>query len=566
VRFWLEAPGSSTETCRAGHALLARIFAMEGAPVGLSGRERGLILLDATAADGWAPAVARQLHWLLQALTDTEIRAMGGTSVLVGRGETPIGSRMPASARPRLLVPAVAAAGLVPAYVLVLSSGRVLDLEDALAEPWADRLIAAVPAGARAVFAGLETSPAALVPIDPRRPDEALRQIVAAVLAVRFRGLGTEAPEELEPWLEERSGLSPAGVEGFWQWCLESIVELDSVGWGDADAARRILCAIRWRARACAPECVERLRAWQDDARYGELAGPVAGAAARMLFKMIGLGGWHPSMASHGCLFELAIPLATEDWSGAQTVLQAARRLIVDDGWRKLLCGRPNGVLLPCLGQIACRYPAELEETAAGWASSPDETEMPQAVRGILEEMRRAAVLGERRSLPPLPPGGSYRVLALDAHDEVPQQLQRAAQVAADLLNDRSVRDDPEHPWVIFRLGCGVPLARPSGRYRASDLLAAGRRRPRLLHPLLDALPREAVELVLVVATGPLVDEADLAESAWLPKVHCYFTDERWRRGGLLAQVPWRSEARGISPVLHYLAAISGPKEGSSIV
>lgn len=569
VRFWLDAPGASAETRRYGQALLARIFAMDGSPVGVPGHERGLILLD-TAGSAQAQGLVeagRRLHWLLQSLVDTEIRLLGGTSVLVGSGETATYRGLLAAPRARLVVPTVEAISQLPAFVLVLSSGEILDLQDALEEAWANRLIVTIPAGTtKSAGENGRAGRATLITIDPQHPDATLQEVLIEVISHRFRALDYETLEDLGTWLQERLGLPVDDIEGIWLRLAEWTDELDaSKPAGGDDPARRILCALRWWARADIEECVERLRAWREGPE-SELTGQVAGSAARMLFKMIGIGGWHPPVESHGRLFELADTLveADEGWSGAEWVLLAAHNLVEDEDWRTFLFGLRGGLLLPWLRRLAPDYHEELERLARGWASSEDgKEEVPQAICTVAEEILLIARLGDGGALPTLTPGGSYRILVFDADDESPTQLRRAAQLAAEVFNkSRTGGVSGDHPWVIFRLGWKAPLREFTTKVTPNDLLSAGRRRPRLLHPLLDTLPLDAVDLVLVVSTGPLLDESDFAGSAWLSKIHCYVTDERWRKGGLLAQAPLISEAEGVSPILRYLADVSGARPG----
>src|SRR6185295_3240573 len=202
---------------------------------------------------------------------------------------------------PRLLVPAVEALGQFPAFVLVLASGPVIDLDDALCAPWAHRLIVALPdEAASGMMAGRHLSGAQIMHIEPEHADHALLEVLDQVLLHRFRVIAGEPPEELDAWFRDRFSLRRDDRDGVWARISGWLAELDRPDIeGPDDPARRILCAIGWRAKIDAAECVEGLQKWQSESQ-SELANPMARAAARLLFKMIGIGDWLPSVDSHG--------------------------------------------------------------------------------------------------------------------------------------------------------------------------------------------------------------------------------------------------------------------------
>lgn len=561
VRFWLEEPGGSSDLSRYGQALLARILAMDGSPAAIPGRERGVILLD-MAGRGELASIAergRRLYWLLQALVDTEVRHLGTTTPLVNPGESAPYRRLAGAARPRLLVPAVEALGRLPAFVLVLASGEILDLEDALCQPWAGRLIVAGPAEATERRRGQDrASDVQTVELEWHQGDESLMRIVEVVVAHRFRAVGGDDAETLGAWLQAQHGLPAESTEVLWRRLEAWAEELDIARFDSRDdPSRRLLCAIHWRAKTEPAECVERLLAWSKGTS-GELVGLMARAATRMLFTMIGSGGWHPPRSSHGRLFELA-ELIAETRRGVEVVLAAARELIEDDEWRRFLCACDGGILLAWLKQVPVELRAHLREHAEEWITRAPGDNVPQAARAVLEEIHRLAQVGYIHELPDLTQGGSYRVLVLDADDESPKQRQRAAQLAAGVLNRSR---DAASPWLVFRLGRSAPLELGHEKVTPEALLASPAR-PRLLHPLLDTLSPDTVKLVLLLVTAPPLDANDLADSAWLPKVHCHVTDPRWRHGTPLARVPAAAESNDPAPFLSYLATVDD-SEGRS--
>lgn len=562
LRFWLEEPGATVETRRVGQLLLARALAMDGLPVGLPGRELALLLFDGSKVEQSAllEEAGRRLHWMLRSMLDSEIRHLGTTNELVASREILPRHRLMTAPRPRLLLPPVEAAAHEPALVLVLSMGRILDLEDALREPWADRLIVAVPPDVQSgIRNDTQASGTTILSIDLGRPDEGLLRILVEAISLRFRSLGDESVEDLGAWLQEDYGLPGAAEDGFWERLESWIGSLDEVGSidGNSDPARLILCALRWRARVDIAEVVEHLRDWSSDSR-DELTRQVAGAATRLLFKLISLSGWRPPAASHACIFDLADGLAGGGWSGAGSVLAAARSLIDEEEWRAVLFGR-NGILLPWLRKQIPQFRGELETVAKEWMTPEEENaEVPQAIRAVAELVSRYAAFGDKHELPVLPTSGAYRVLILDADDRARTQGDMAADVAVRVLSATLAGDDSIYPWVVFHLGSTATLMDLGDEVNSSDLLSQGRPRPRLLCPLLESLQIEHVAFVLLLSAAPALDERDLIGSPWLGKVYSFFTEANWRGAGLLTGIPASMvEGGDASQLLHYLTQIS---------
>jgi len=557
VRFWLDESVDSTETSRRGQSLLARILAMDGSPVVAPGRERGLILLD-TAGQvelGSLAEVVRRLHWLSRSLVDTEIRHLGSTSPLVGTGDGAALRLLLGSPRPRLVVPVVEALGHPPAFVLILACGPLLDLEDALRAPWAGRLIVALPGEAAGdLAAGTQASGAEILFIDPVRTEEVLEKLLVEVIEHRFRALAAEPLAELPAWFRERFG-TPGEPYAMWRQVDRWLQDLESTGGKSGeDPARLILYAISWLIKVDPERCVERLQTWRS-APASTLPHQMAVAAVRLLFKLLGTGEWRPPAAVGGGLFALADELV-EEWSGAEAVLAAARILIADDEWRSLLFSRPDGVLRRWLSRLPGELRAHLSALAEDWTEEVDGERAPTTMRAAADELRRILDQGGERLLPALPAGGSYRVLFIDADDDATPQFRLAAQVGAGVVNEGR---DQDRPWIVFHLGRGAPLQLPPGKVKPGSLLPA-RPRPRLLYPLLAALPPEQVALVLVVASAPPIDEADLAGSAWLPKIHLHLISRRWRGGGLLRRLPIPPEEGSSERILRILSAVRGPE------
>ena len=535
---WLEE--TSAEVQRLGGVLIARSVATEGFPCELPGASRCLLVVDTTAAalDAQAPRLAAWLEQLVGALVDVEVVTLSSTAPAepAAAGAARLSGVVP-RAQPRLVMPLLEQRRAAEvSSVLVLAWGPLLDLDDARESSWGGRLLV-VNAGSRGRGArrgdgtAVELYGTDLGEIELHLNLLRARQL-AAMPADRWRG---QLRREL---------LDPPNHRA-----LEAALRARVLAFGDLSSiessseTRLVLSAVLWLALEDLGACCELIERWLEEGTTTpgcSLLAVMGQASASMLFRLFACADPLPNAATHARLFALAGPLVDRGWSGVGVVLFAIRRWLEDESWRAALLD--DAQRLPLHGwlqKVAARYHRELAASVEVWRAPLDPAiftctgETPTAVVALADEMS-VAVDAARSAVapPPLVDGRCYALLVVGADRRRERLRRRLADLAAAVAVQGHERLGAP-VWLLYRCGRARPrliverVDEASGDHFVERLFAADEaQRPPLLAPLLETQRPAEVGFVLILATEPLLDEADLAAGPWPRLLHRYVVPE----------------------------------------
>jgi len=517
VRHWLTSEDG--EVRRRGRALLLRSHAMEGFPRRNLCRRRGVVALDASPAALAEPGDQRFALQLLEVagcyvdaapghLGGTRIRR--GTAAVLGAGD--LRSAFP---RPRLLLPLVEGAPDEPsetAVVLVLTWGPLLDLADGEDQPWWPPLIVSVGEWGRrpeADEAPQESAAPRLRPV-PLTPD--LDGVVAEIIQ-RLNAASRE------------SGREPLLAVPDWQE-LDTPDRLEGSDGAPAppDRAARIIAAVLEQSAAELSAGLTKVRGWLDGPTAGDLPVRLGHAALRALFRFHAEPSQRPSDADKETLLRLAFRLSPSDQGAAETVLDTVLAWMDEPAWAGQIV-RGGDLSFAWMRWFESLIPHQARALGSWLAAAESrhsgDEERDAASRRVLQWLRFRLSLGAGAALPGLDgEGRGYGVFLLDAAASEPSRGDRLARLTTDLLGHARLR---EIPLLIFRMGQKAPLAVPGEKLEPEAVMpAAGSRLPRLLGPILEALPHERILFALVLSAGAALDAGDWEDGPWASRIRLY--------------------------------------------
>jgi hypothetical protein len=513
VRHWLTSDSKAVRS--RGRALLRRSHAMEGLPLRDLRPARGVVALDASAEAlaGGGERLALQLLEVVGCYMEAVPAHLGGREIPLSAGsvlaDRVLRSEFP---RPRLLLPPVEG-GLgsrkETRLTLVLTWGPLLDLSDGEGQPWWPPLLVTVGGWTEQQDSAGEKRPADT----PRQPRPvALTDDLDSVVVALAHSLNAAS---LLPDTEEGAATRPE----------EDLTALEQVEGTSSppDRAARIVASVLNRYTTNPVACLAQVRGWLEDVDTGGLPRRVGTAVLRALLRFHETPGTFPSEEGKGDLLRLAFLLPKNDPGAARTVLETVLAWMEDSSWAERMAGGSSlafewmrwfEALIPHHARYLERWLNEAEQ------QETDSAEEAGAVWRMLRWLRFRLSLGTGGMLPVLEDGKGYGVFILDAFSRDRLQGQSLARLTVGLLEDSRLRDLPR---LVFRLGQRTPLAVPGEELaRESVVPAGGSRLPRLLGPILDALPAERVRFALVLSAGPALDASDWSEGPWASRIRLY--------------------------------------------
>jgi hypothetical protein len=239
----------------------------------------------------------------------------------------------------------------------------------------------------------------------------------------------------------------------------------------------------------------------------------VAAAATKALYRLHREAALEPG-DDRALLFDrLAWPLSVADADGVATVLRAVKGWLADPGWSEHLAshgtadGGGRGRLLRWAERFLPGRAQELAELLPSRSADEPEEE-------LLSDLLQTLAGGPTYRPWPALASGKRRGLV------VPDSLSPSGAGGLALrLARRLQRDSPETVPTIVCLGEVRPVWVPGSQaWSETDSRASP---PRLLVPLLECaeVDPDAVAFVVVLTSGPILDEADLLHSPWWPKI-----------------------------------------------
>jgi len=546
AEYWLEE--SDAEVQKLGTALISRSVAIEGFPSELPEVNRCLLLVDASAEafNMDAPKFVAHLKQLLEAVVDVVVFPLGSTEALKESADGSTLLTQPiVSARPRLMMPALELQEMAKvSSVLALSWGDIVDLEDSLSSSWASRLLVATTDSKRD-RSGKESQ--IVLSMDGRISDSDLAAIELQLNLLRARQLAAMPPilwrshlaERLRVDLDDRSALERA--------LQKKVAALgDPKSIAEPSASRLILCALLWLGLEDITACCSLLERWLPEDARSEDSQPSSGSLLRvfgeagscMLFRLFACADPLPRPESHSTLFSLADRLVDLGWSSVSVVLFALRCWLEDEGWRtRLMGGEHRDWLQIWLGRVAERHHTELNGFLEYWRAPLESRLLPQAgappaaVLALADEMALKIALARSAPLPPLSEGRWYGVIVVGSDCDDEPLRWKLSELATQVV-EQGKRQWNDLVWLVYRCG----RSRPTIIVNQEDVDQAGSperlfrkdeaQHPELLVPLLSLHNPALVRFVLLLQTRPILDELDLASTAWPGLLHAYSVPE----------------------------------------
>jgi len=521
---WLDS--DSTDAHRIGQSLIARSYSMNGVPMVMPGHHYGVIALDASHEARMNQVCARAVRKLYERLdpqVDMYVLRMGEMQTLAKSGQSVSTIDLQADHdMARLLMPLLE--GLDPSrayFALALAWGPIIDLDDACAGSWSDRLIVAVAKEQDEWPEKLTT-----VPVDRLMSERSLIAIEGTVREQLAQTLVALEPEEWWSTLCEYVQVEPTDVDAIVAKLNAWVEQLDDIKHSKhpGDIARIITCVILWLAAWKLPRCVEVIRTWLTN--EDELSRLMGVACGKTLFRVYAQCDPAPPVQSHAILLELAPLLAKQGWSGAEAVLYAARRWAVQPEWSDRLVTCPNGnpsELMQLVDAVPPESRDALADALKDWLAPEDGETAPEPVVKLAERLQLHMALGAREPLPHLPEGYTYGLIVVDASSRDNRRRSRLAKLASSLIKRLNKRNQETLRLLIYRLGQDYPVAGPGQEPDAEVLVPPDMGcRPRLLGPLLEIHSMEQVGFVLLLTNGSILDQDDWSDTLWSERISVY--------------------------------------------
>ena len=542
-------------------SLITRARLVDGFPADVYQGDSSIILCDSSLLARRQRGIGARLTRLIASdiavVAPVSTGGLGFALVYPQDGTTPnAGVVLAPTIAPRLVTPVLEAlAGPETPLVLVITWGRVLDLEDACASPWADRLLLGTM-GAIPDLPENVNQVEVTLPINIRK---AADQLITAARIHLVRHLAkrdtADRWKRIIPLLHQETPDLLAIDTQLETW----ITELDNPPERpDTDPLRAIIATMSWMLAADLPACVERLVRWLSDTDMRhQLAG---GATARALFYLMGVTTPTPDVEHSDRLLHLIGPLASQGWASTLAVLFAVRRWVRTQSWIERLLSPADGTpaeLLQLVGSLDATDQQRLANLLKTWAiplpdDDPDHT--PARIARVREQIALRVALGSGHSLPALTDGQTYGILIVDTSIARHPLRLNLARVASFAIRELRKRYGSALQVLVFRLGQTTPLTGPTEQ-PSPDVIAPpdAALPPRLLGPLLDRMPLAQVRFVVLLSPTPASDEEDWYETSWATRIHVYSETDRVTQpfGAIPSQ---RNPRDGAEAITEYLA------------
>lgn len=413
--------------------------------------------------------------------------------------------------------------------VLVVTSGPVLDLEDALGSIAADiKIIVAI---------GCELDPPLGVEILPVGPTLLAKDV--ETVEKRLQDLWAETLVKIEPrmWLPllAEQGVNAEHLKSFEE-SLEvwagGLGELDGAT-GGTDLAKKIICVLFWLAASDFEACLRIVRRWLAEGEETGLRPQIGAAAGFALFRAATDApmAWG-DLKSIRLFDELAGPLGRFGQDGIDAVLRAVERWFAEPDLAAGLAGtveNGRGRLLRWAEELAPQKVEAFQAALDRLRSTVNEEKenlgrIGEALDSILERLRIRFALGRPRPLPELEEGERYGVIILDATARRSGGGARWAQLASALFAKFNGETGGGLKPVLYRLGERWPVWIAGDRNpTAVDLSFDGFLLPRLLGPLLTSgLSPGQVGFMVVFADAVWIDGEDWIDTPWRERIITY--------------------------------------------
>jgi len=572
---WLQ--GAASEAEGLAQAVIARSYAMDGILTDRPILGRCVVVVDQELFEVRAPSVgketeaeretARRKGALQQVLAAIEVH-MEVSVVLLGDGPGAPGETEGAKWRltsgapiQRLMMPGFqrfAAEGA--RMVLVVTSGPVLDLEDALGSIAADTKIV--------VAAGCELDPPLGVELLPVGRTFSAKDV--ETVEKRLQDLWAETLVKIAPnmWLPllEEQGVYTEHLESFDD-SLEAwagrLGELDSAT-GRTDLAKKILCVLFWLAASDFKACLRIVRRWLTEGEETGLRRNMGAAAGFALFRAAtdAPTAWG-ELTSIRLFDELAGPLGGFGQDGIDAVLRAVERWLAEPDLAAGLAGAVEdgrGRLLRWAEELAPQklesFQAALDHLRSAVEKEKEELgRVGEALDSILERLRVRLAMGRPRPLPILEDGERYGVIVLDAAARSSGGGARWAQLASALFARFNREAGGGLKPVLYRLGERWPAWVAGDRNPAAvDLSFDGFQLPRLLGPILTSgLSPGQVDFMVIFADEVWIDGEDWIDTPWRERIVTYrqLQDAPW--GAAFSTLPNLQEKDEVDRLSRYL-------------
>ncbi len=561
VEYWLDSDIPKAQEI--GQSLIARSFAIHGLPMDIPNYRFGIIALDASRLANINHNNARlglELYRLLNVRLDIVVTFMGTYQMLASDEPFLIQSDLQAKYDyPPLLYPALTNIDVSKAYfVLVITWGTIIDLEDILPEPWRDRVIIAD-------LAQNKTWPETIQTITLPSKDTPEVQIVREINTHFARSLAhIEASEwwlMLKPYFAQELPEIDGVVSQLEQW----ITNLDKIEYSKHpdDVTRTIICAILLLAKVNLTYCVDQIKTWltfeTEQENEAELFHLIGQATGKLLYRIYGVADPIPSVTTHECLLSLVYLLAEQSWDGAKVVLKASQRWITQADWLERLEAHPSGEaseLTKLIDQTTIEYETELREFLNDWEediSSVAEDEIPQQQLNLVKKLQLRLALGGDKILPDLPEGHNYGLIVVDTSLQKRNLYKDLVKLAVNVIKTVNKKEQEDLHLLIHRLGQTQLIAGPGEKPTTRQLGMDNSYHPaRLISPILERHLAETVSFVLVFSSQSLLDEEDWYESEWHSKIHFYTHTSRFKKeqGFSFNIIPVQSKLKNAQEVI----------------
>ncbi len=543
-RHWLD---SDLETAqKIGRALITRAYAIHGIPMDVPGKRRGLIVLDASHRGSWGQIMAfigHQLYERLDTQVDTIVTRLGDNKELAVPGASvSVQDFIPEYAFPRILTPTLE--NLDPQeihFVLVITRTGFIDLDDLSESPWLDRLIIASANSQIEWLDNIKTAP-----FNIRDTNLAIiEHFVRAQLAQSLATLDVETWwSGLYPYYPD---LSPDDITSIVNKHELWIAKLDNITYSKHpdDVVRKIICTILWLASLDLSACIQQIKIWLTDKDENKKL--IGGACGMALFRIYAYADPTPTIQTHAILLELALPLADIGWHAIYSVLQAARKWVVQPEWAERLTAKADrkpSEFLKFIEAIASEYYDNLtRHLTIEWKLDEDEDEeISKSIEKVLDHLYLHIAIGARQPLPQLEDGHRYALVIIDTNSNKKlfnTFINIACEISKKLYGDN---EETTH-LLIYHLGHHYPVSTPVEKPEPGDLIPSGAyRRPKLLGSLLEMHTPEQIGFVLLLAQNLPIDESDWNESLWRDKIYLYSHTNRTLETQLISQIPKYTE------------------------
>ncbi|HEV3076135.1 MAG TPA: hypothetical protein VHB47_17070 [Thermoanaerobaculia bacterium] len=556
-RWWLQGQSPAADAIARG--VIARSYAMDGVLTELPPLGRCLLALDPVLLGGGpfpagseaAAKLAAARKGSLERLRAAIEAQMEVCVVLLGTDGRQSGDEQPAGAwipsgipGHRLLMPAideVAASGAD--LVLTVTTGPILDLEDALDTLGAKKVVVAascdldIPAGVVLVRIGAALSGRDVEAVETSLQAHWARTLVelpAAAWEPLLMAIGVQATDLAAP----ESSLDA--------WA-DRLAQPESAS-GRSDLGRRILSMLFWLAAADFERCLRIVGGWlaaKDTLGLRRAAGVAAGkalfrAAAHARFAG---GRWAPlrlfdelapALARAGeddtgpagsAAGSASLARASED--GTEAVIRAVERWLEDPDLAAGLAGaveNGRGRLLRWAEDLAPQRAASLRAALDRFhaaAEAEDLGSAGQALESTFDRLRLRLSEKRPRPLPSLEDGERYGVIVVDGGRAGDGGAPARRRLASSLFRQFEDGKRPRVRPLVYWLGDRWPfLVAGDPAPKDAELVPRAVPQPRLLGPILTAgLSPGNVGFVLVLADRMWIDGEDWVATDWRERI-----------------------------------------------